>query len=449
MIINKFFYMERDMANRWVSYSKAAENIKDYYTKYIGKELPEIVIDKSCVQRFEKLLENVLEYDLMNDENTAKDIEVREHFYNMTFIAEEYTNLLKKLRKEEGRENLDYIADYVFSYNQIAEELDNISSCKQIVEYINENPYKFHTIENLKEIFPKFHTNEHLDKGYYKDLYEFLYICTLGCDRVSEGVNSIFHHMSLELHKDKQENDIKIYQAVIKRNVDEFLKKNYELIKDFEIENFYVEYNLQTTSLSFPEAVVLLLRLKIYTLTMNIKLTKEWEYYSIFSQIPLLNDEGQMSVSDIVRMTTSYIDSRELNNNIRRFQRRVQKDYELFVKKISKKIEVEKLKNMKYYFVQLIILSEEIKEEENEEENKYIKIIKETKRIIYRIINDEHLTYKEWNHVLSFIVYKDMEYYLKEKTFDFMKFRIIEESRLNKKNLNLLIETFDKVTSTL
>lgn len=53
-----------------------------------------------------------------------------------------------------------------------------------------------------------------------------------------------------------------------------FLKKNYELIKDFEIENFYVEYNLQTTSLSFPEAVVLLLRLKIYTLTMNIKLTK-------------------------------------------------------------------------------------------------------------------------------------------------------------------------------
>lgn len=189
------------MANRWVSYSKAAENIKDYYTKYIGKELPEIVIDKSCVQRFEKLLENVLEYDLMNDENTAKDIEVREHFYNMTFIAEEYTNLLKKLRKEEGRENLDYIADYVFSYNQIAEELDNISSCKQIVEYINENPYKFHTIENLKEIFPKFHTNEHLDKGYYKDLYEFLYICTLGCDRVSEGVNSIFHHMSLELIK--------------------------------------------------------------------------------------------------------------------------------------------------------------------------------------------------------------------------------------------------------
>lgn len=437
------------MANRWISYSRAAEIIKDYYDSGINKKFPEIVINKSKIQRFEKLLENVLEHDLMDDANTIKDIPIREYFYKVTFLAEEYTNLLKKLRKEDGNESLDYIADYIFSNSQIAEEIDNLSSHEQIIEYINNNLYTFHTIENLEKVFPKFHINENLDKGFYKDLYDFLSICNYGHENLVKNINVIFHKMALILSEYKKNNDLKMYQDVLNENLDKYFENNPSLGKKIEVEEFYVEYKLDTSMLRFNEAVSFLLKLKFFTLLMNRMLTKQWVSYSVFSEIPVLDTSGQMSVYNIVRMTTSCSDLKELKNKIRRLQRLVKKDYDLFVKKMSPKIEVEKLKHMKYYFVQLIVLSEEIKEEneideEIERKNKYIKIVKETKNIIYRLINDEHLTHKELDHLTSFIVYKDMEYYLKEKTFDFMKIRIIEESKINKEVIDLLIKTIEE-----
>lgn len=433
------------MKNRWISFQRAIEIIQDYYNNSengVKNLLPEIVINKSCIQRFENLLLEILEYDLMDDESTIKDKDKRERFYRLTFISEENTKFLKKIRQVVNKENLDYIADYVFVNSQIEDELNNVLTSSEVINYIKDNPYEFHTIENLEKKFPNFHINDNLDKGFYNDLFTFLHISTLGTGDLKEAVNYVFLCGSLALKESKQKNDSMIYSDIIKKNTDKYFEKNSSLLEKFFVDNFYANYEIDTSKFSFEQAVLVLLKLKILTLTLNIILTKQYEYYSVFSKIPLLNTEESISISDVVRMTTTYNSSKELNNNIRKYQRKLKNDYDFFVKKVSKKIEIEKLKYMKYYFLQLIILSEEIEEDEGNIE--YIKIVKETKKIIYKLINEEHLTHTEWDYIISYIIYKDVEYHLKEKTFDFMKIRIIEESKINNEVLNLLVKSLEE-----
>lgn len=395
------------MADRWISYSKAEEILKDWYERKLNKIMPNVIINKSCIQRFEKLLEEVLEYDLMADNNTLKSQERREYYYKLTFIAEEYTKLLKKLKKEANRETLDYIADNVFA---------------------------------------NFNTFEDLDKGFYSDLYAFLQLCAQNNKELIEAVNTLFLAAKVTLYEDVQNCNKKMLEDLINGNMDNYLKNNASLLEKFDIETFYNSYEIDTSLLSFDEAVVILLRLKIYILMTNIMLKKQYEHYSIFSKIPLLNVDNKMSVLDIVRTTTSYKDYNDLMNKARKFQRQIKKDYELFEKKVSKKTKLAKLKNMKYYFLQLLILSEESNDEG--EASEYLKTVKDTKRIVYKIIKNEHLKHEEWDYILSYIIYKDVEYYVKDKTFDFMKIRLVEESKIIKENLFSVLKVIEEVFFT-
>ena len=79
------------MAERWITYTKIVEVLNEHYnsSEDLKIEFKELKINKSKVQRFEKLLVEVFNYNLMDENLVAGDFKRKCLDYIDVFFSEE------------------------------------------------------------------------------------------------------------------------------------------------------------------------------------------------------------------------------------------------------------------------------------------------------------------------------------------------------------------------
>ncbi len=405
------------MAERWITYTKIVEVLNEHYnsSEDLKIEFKELKINKSKVQRFEKLLVEVFNYNLMDENLVAGDFKRKCLDYIDVFFSEERTGLLKKIKKEDEKQSLDYLNEYA------------VEACFNIFDIKNEYLENWTFLRDIETFFSFYDT--------------------------SKEDSLIFLESAFELNKKVQEWNSKKLKK-IRNNKKDFLdklNKNEIEIRD-DIEYDFPE-NINMKNMLFSEAVYFLLKLKIYRLTNVLMIKKQYVEYINFSKFPILNVDEIKSISNTVKLIyKSNIHGKAAKiRDIQRTHKRVYEYFEYLTKKIVG-INGEIIENLKVYLTQLILLSEKYSEQGNieandfgEVENHYRKLMSETKKIIIKINNkDSGITHSEWEYILSYLIYKTHEYYLKEKTIDYMFERVEEELEFTIENYSELIRKIEK-----
>lgn len=391
------------MGDRWISYSEAVKIVEKVYNDEIIDVFPDVIINKSTLQKFEKLVEEVLEHNLLDEKNSMNNLETRNYFYATIFLVESKLGLLKKINKQYKEENLNFLNESVSS----TEFQDTIKADDDFSEML--------------DIYMRLITNDQIE--------------------IIVNLEKLIVQEALNLYSEvKMRNyflDSKIKNNKIENEINENKDIIEELNSDSNLEELYSHYVIDTSHISLNIGFYILLKLKVYTMTNNLLLKKQYIHYSIFSKLPLVNPNG--SVRNIIRMSGLYHGPslrNKLASEVRKYQRKVKDNYKLFEKIVITKYKISLPKNSENYFVQLHLL--DIVSNRRKMSKEYVKILNNITKLIRSVIENKDILYGEWEFIHSYFIYKSYEYYLKDKTFDFMKLRLIAESRCNEESIERL-----------